>query len=47
MGRMFTSGSNAQIVNFAKFGPFPDRGHSSRVRQKLIESPKLQMLCYS
>ena len=35
------NGSYAQIVNFAKFGPFPDSGPSCRVRRKLGESIRL------
>ena len=32
-------GRNAQIVNFAKFDPFPDSGPSCSVQRKPGESP--------
>lgn len=33
------SGSIAQIARLAKSVPFPDSGHSCRVRQMPVESP--------
>ena len=41
------SGGFAQIVTFAKLGPFPDSGPSCRLRRTAAESPNLELVLHA